>query len=468
MRRNRKNVNVIVLILLLVGLVAGTLAVRMGVVPGPEGFTVQWYGVQFPGLSNKFHEAGQLSANQLLEKAEDSFSSWWGSASVKLEVRAAYPSPTNPVLKATYESSATTWLITAYTRYETSLITEIQRPLIQQVNQRGDPLGYSDPTGVRYIEYYKKVSETSTSIEWKKYVVHIVPVDYVIQFSVRGDKEFGWSDTHLWFVMDTNVWYQTFTKSQLLDRNPPEDAKLTAYKYRGGFPIWAWIGAWDPMVWQVVDTGKESGETENPPQEARDYVQIYPSLSGREITLYTDDPATSPYEYDLILSKDIMQNPDLLDDKVVNMIPALPDPRFATTVYFSIFLDKFMPYAEPTGPWWNQWESWKAWFPSAFMRVRVMYAVYGEFVYLWTKQEAEKWEYVWQNRTTTYEYHEGPWTQFWTGITSWLSNPWTMFWLFLFSILIILVILAVFAPGVLMLGGALAGRAARKIRKKGR
>jgi len=463
--RQLKNPIVLLLITLLLSVLAFTTIIRLGIVPGPEGLTLQWYGVQFPEYSTSFHKAGQVSANQILEEATASHSTLFGSGTGTLTIRMGYPSPTNPVFNLNAKLKVTTLGITQARSWDSSLIVELQRPTLSEVNQKGDPLGYGNPTEVRYIEYYKKVSETETSIKWKKYVVHLVPVDFIMQFSVRGDKEIGWHKVHLWFVLDTNVWYQTFTKSQILDMNPPENASLTAYNFRGGFPIWAWIGGWDPLVWKTMENGKQTGETENPPVEALNNVQIYPSLEGREITLYTEDPATNPYEYDLILSSDIMRNPDLLDNTVVNMIPALPDPRFATTVYFSIFIDKFAPYAKPTGPFWAPWESWKAWFPTAYMRVRAVYAVYGEFVYLWTKQEAEKWDYEWENRTTTYVKHEGPWTQFWAGVGSWLNNPWTKFWLFLFSILIILVILAVFAPGILGLAGALAGRAAHRLRR---
>jgi hypothetical protein len=116
--------------------------------------------------------------------------------------------------------------------------------------------------------------------------------------------------------------------------------------------------------------------------------------------LFTGDPASGPYQYSLVLSKDVLESSSA-DDTIVSLTPALPDPRFATTVYFSVTLDKLGPYVQDNTARYNpvKWSDWECWWPASYRRIRALYGIYGEFAYLWSKSESDHWEYDWENRT---------------------------------------------------------------------
>jgi hypothetical protein len=467
---NQKQIYMIALILIAtlgVALLTIPSLVRLAtVVPGPEGIKSYAYGAQFADFSSTLHKIGEMQPNELLEGPKT-------LGTDQMSIYAGFPDPKNPVFRK--GNTQNQWQ---------SLVIDQKPPTTEDVNQRGfgtDPsIGswtengiIQSPTNVRYLEYYKKKSESGNQVTFEKVVVHVVAVDAVLELSARGDintwdsSEPRWTNTHLWFVLDTNVWYQAFTESQanqILDRNPPANSTLTAYTYRGGFPIWGWIQQWDPMVWEVKDQSGQTTSTPNPPANALDCIQIYPSIGGHEVTLYTEPG----YNYNLTLAQDIVENPNMLDNSLMQYFPMLPDPRFAVNAYFSIYIDRFYPYRQFTGPLWNVGESWQKWSPTAYLRIRFLYAVYGDFVYLWTKQEEQQFDYVWQNRSSTYSYALGGWDRFIGGIGQGLgalfANP--LFWIasFLIGAFILIVLLLVFAgPAVSVLfqwafGGKQRGR----------
>lgn len=408
-------------ILLLVGVViAGPSLLRMGIVPGPEGLNLKLYGVQFAEYSNTLWKLGEIGNNEVLESQTTTEFFWPHQyLTSTIEIKCTFPDPYNTVFKKDLKVEAAAWPLFSEADYYTTLQVERERPTIPQVNIHGDPLGADvSPTAIRYIEYHTPRITEGNQISFKKYSIHVVPVDFVVQMSVRGDRWCGWSDTHLWFMLQTNVWRTAFTESQVeqiqewLDKNPPENATLSAYDYKGGFPIWAWIGEWDPLTW----CDEEERETQ-PPQEAYDNVRIYPSLEGREITLYTE----ASYQYDMDLeAQENVADPETLQDILIGDIAALPDPNFATTVYTPIYIEKFYPYYQE-GPWWNHWVD--EWYPTTYMRVRLLYAIYGEFTYLWTVEEAEAQDYEWETRISQYKYEAGPW-EFLAGVGSWFASPW--------------------------------------------
>jgi len=463
---------VIVYIALLLGLViAGPSLLRMGIIPGPEGLNLELSGVQFAEYSNTFWELGEISNNQVLESETTTEFFWpYQYLTTDVQIKCAYPNPYNTVFRKDLSVDVAAWPLTSHNEYYTTLQIERERPTIPEVNIHGDPLGGpGGPTDVRYIEYHTAQIQDGNQITFTKYVIHVVPVDFIIQMSVRGDRWCGWSDTHLWFKLDTVVWRNAFTGGQVqqiqewLDQDPPEGATISAYSFRGGFPIWGWVGEWDPIVW--VD--EQDRETQ-PPQEAYDNVRISPSLEGREITLYTAPSYTVEHEggdgelpaygppgipdqdgiqaFSIIDFPSDLSNPDIMDNYLVSWIPDLPDPDFATTVYTPIYIDKFYPYSQE-GPWWNHWVD--EWYPTTYMRVRILYAIYGEFVYLWTEEEAEDLDYEWETRTSQYKYSAGPWEAL-AGIGGWLANPWGMASIILILGGIFLVFIIITNPMILL------------------
>lgn len=461
---------VIIYIALLLGLViAGPSLLRMGIIPGPEGLNLELSGVQFAEYSNTFWELGKISNNQILESLDTSESFLWGYHNTHVELKCVYPNPYNTEFRKELSSETFPGFgIPAGSDIYSTLMVERERPTIPQVNIHGDPLGGpGGPTDVRYIEYHTAQIQDGTQISFTKYVIHVVPVDFIVQMSVRGDRWAGWSDTHLWFKLDTVVWRNAFTSSQVdqiqewLDRDPPEGATISAYSFRGGFPIWGWVGEWDPMAWYDEDEREDQ-----PPQEALDNVRIYPSLEGREITLYTSPSYTQIGEssgelpvygppgipesggvqaFSIIDFPSDLQNPDIMDTYLVSWIPDLPDPDFATTVYTPIYIEEFYPYYEE-GPWFDHWV--EEWYPTTYMRVRILYALYGEFVYLWSEEEAESLDYDWETRTSQYKYSAGPWEAL-HGLGAWSVSPWGISSIILILGGVFIAIVLITNPGIL-------------------
>jgi hypothetical protein len=135
---------------------------------------------------------------------------------------------------------------------------------------------------------------------------------------------------------------------------------------------------------------------------------------------------------------------------LASQISGLPDPRFAQTVYFPITLINYGALKKEWG--WGWWYGHKEYYPTSYLRARVLYAIYGEWVYAWSQQEAQKQNYQWENRSSVIAGEKSWWDKFLGAVGGWFTSPWTLLWtgiLAFFGILIVIVILAIFAPGLL-------------------
>ena len=194
------------------------------------------------------------------------------------------------------------------------------------------------------------------------------------------------------------------------------------------------------------------------------YVDVDPDFRGRQIALLTDDPSKSsnPGTYRLLLTKYVLEQAvagNTLDDVISkSILPKIPR-GFSPTVWFAITLINYGPYSKDNTPWYNpwKWSDYETWYPASYMRIRVLYAVWGDFVYLWTKEEAQQQNYHWENRSSDHVKHEDldPLQQFfkaigdwWNGACQWLANPWNQLWIFFILIVIVLIVATVFNPGV--------------------
>jgi hypothetical protein len=381
--------------------------------PGPEGVRCVAYGVEFPPSTTIFKAS---SADKLPAGYE-----WVSNQPSILSIRHAKGSgePFGGIAL-----NGPDW----WYKYDSGTFrVEVQRPTLQD-----DPLGLS----TRQITYYKYVKLSDTQIEIHKVVATLVSVDFVLQISVvPGEGLYTWKYTKVWLALDTVSWMNAYSKEPPPDPNPltNDTVKYVSSNYRGAFPIIAWFSEYKDWVWTKSD-GSYSSQA--PDGTATGFCQIDPSLEGRYIDLYTS-PGT---KYDLMLQADAVQNPDL----IASMLKpdALPDPRFAETVYFVIQLVKFGAYVKPTGIF-GSYSSYDVYYPSVFARVRVVYAVYGEYVYLWTTQTASQAGYTettWEVRGSTQEEHLDPLTAFFRGIANWFANPWNILGLGVFGLLAIVLI----------------------------
>lgn len=454
----KKNaIYVVALLLLIGGVVLGfpTLYKLSVLVPGPEGPTNQVYGIQWANSDPEdggFKILAQAQPGQLVGRYMNDYVgiiAW------------ERPDPYNPCwewahgLKISEEG--------AFEVYN-SLYVEmrLKTATIDQMNYQGDPLGGAS-TFIEWFSYETEPTGTNT-IQWTKYGCYVLPVDFVIEISVLpgwgGDKWGAINDLHIWLVLDTTVWLNAFTENQLINADTlPENVTLSAYAYRGCWPIWMWVSGWDPWItdpdkWSrdtaqyglgVENQYQESVKPKDLPDELFEYTQIQPSIEGSRVPLYTEPDyqhQTNLFADDLIQS---FKRGDTrpLENGLQAQLP-LPDPRFSQTVYFPITLRKVgaLKQWSGLGPWYEE----RYYYPSTFLRIRCLYAVWGEWVYLWTAEEAEKYDYEWQSRTSTIVEHTSTWDQFWGAATGVLLNP--FFWLTsgIIGFFILLVLILIFAP----------------------
>jgi hypothetical protein len=434
------------------------------IVPGPEGVDCSMYsavangGIRVEGVTRTLTNnvgaqsvIGKVYPNSWIAYADYSDYDWLGA---EYKRRIGYqwvrPDEKTPVIQAVLVDRTTGQVLSGV-----NIQVRISRPTMQDINTHGDPLGRS-PTQIDWYSYETQKSQNGNKITWKHYEVYVVPVDFVIELSVRPVQDLNVGDFQnldLWFVIDTVVWLNAFSSDQyaLLKENPPEGVTISAYNFRGGFPIWAWVGAWQP--WQVSGRGNNPNTLYDPADlsaeersELEQHLQLMPSYGGSEVTLYTQPG----YTYNRVFAADIIKNPDLLKQMLANMIPGLPDPRFAQTVYFPMTLINYGALKREEG-WWITYKHWE-YYPTSYMRVRVLYSIYGEWVYTWTQSEADKQGYQWENRSSIVTGSQSTWDKFVSGLGGFFTSPWTLLWTGIFAffgILIVLVVLAIFTPWLL-------------------
>ena len=457
--RNKKIIAVLAVALLLLYLWNSGL-LRFTIVPGPEGVDCSMYSAVASGGIRVEGETKTLTTNVGTQSVIGAVypNSWiaytdysdydiWGT---EYKRRMGYqwvrPDPKTPVVQAVLVDRSTGQVLNGV-----NLQIRISKPTMQDVNVHGDPLG-RNPTQIDWYSYEIQKTQTGNTITWKHYEVYVVPVDFVIELSVRPVQDLDVGDFQnldLWFVIDTVVWINAFTYDQyaLLRQSPPANATISAYNFRGGFPIWAWVGAWEP--WQVSGRDGNPDKWYDPsdidPSDKGDleqHLQLMPSYSGSEVTLYTKPG----YIYTRTFAADIVKDPDKLKQMLANQISGLPDPRFAQTVYFPITLINYGALKKEWG-WWVTYGH-KEYYPTSYLRVRCLYAIYGEWVYAWTQQEAQKQNYKWENRSSTITGEKSWWDKFVGGWSSWLANPWNQLWIFFVIIVIVILVVTVLNPGV--------------------
>jgi len=430
----------------------------LSLVPGPEGIDCSLYSaVANGGIKVEYRTEtlsdgvgiqrilGQVNPNDwIASKDYDYVDFLGGHYPQRIGYQWERPDPKTPVIKGLIVDR-NTWQVVA----GVNLQVRIQRPTMQEVNIHGDPTG-RNPTQIDWYSFQRDKTQSGNTVTWKHYEAYIVPVDFVIELTIRplGDKWVGdFQSFDLWFVLDTVAWLNAFTADQMALLKEQVNATLTAYNFRGAFPIWAWVGQWDPWVCSGRDGNPDkyydpADLTPEEIGELQTHLQLQPSFGGSEVTLYT-----SPgYEYTRVFAEDVIKNPDLLRQMIETSIPGLPDPRFAQTVYFPLTLINFGALKREGGWWVTAWD--KEYYPTAYMRIRALYAIYGEWIYAWTQEEADKQGYKWENNTSIITGSQSLWDKFFGGLGAWFANPLNQMWIVLILIVAVVIIVSVTSPGI--------------------
>jgi len=406
--KNKKILVIIAFFVIVFGAISSTLQTA-NLIVGPEGIRALNYGVQFG-------TTGSVLKASTAETLPSKF--FWSDNSPSSTVIGRSQVVDNLLLN--YFLYGTDY---AYKGGSSKIRSEIQHPVIQS-----DPIGVSPQT----IEYYQ---QTSKGI--KQVVCQIKPVDFVIQISaVTGSGAYTWKDVNLWYVLDSVVWQNAFI-SNPSDNISNSTLKFSTSSYRGAYPIIAWIEGYKDNIY--TDSVTNTIKTGYPDDKTYNYVQTNPSLEGRYIDLYSAASGT----YDLALSSESGESISDANVKQKCSPNNLPDNRLSTTAYMKIGLTNFGAYVQPTGIF-GSYSSSTTWYPSTYYRIRVVYAIYGEYVYQWNSANAGNVGYnnnTWQVRTTTTNTNIDPITGAWNaavkGWNDFWSNPFSGIGVAVFFLIII-------------------------------
>ena len=493
LKKNKKLI-ALILFVLLCAVYAETF--NLGTIsPGFEGAKCHFYGVMFrfnPDWEGTYKLHRYQDAEDPLVYHEDG--SWEHTVSNRIYWTTV----------ATPNDAGIGWRIeekvygsTVYTKEYPALGIHVESNIqLEDLTRQGDPLHWNDtdPLAGRRIEYWskriEKVQETEDKVVYR-YVVEkesflLAPAEFWIGFYLvpsqtdTGDTGSGWREGEwqnivCWFRLDFQVWDNAY-KDPWLD-DPKQNvftseyegvitSRERTYDYRGGFPIAGWIQGWEKAGWQKM--AWEEGAVNNPeatnpiwlqtrgreneiytPEQLADLkdklmakVQFAPSLIGQFISLYDEPSEKFQYETPVRCyeSKDFSNV-----ETLVNYVKT-PDSRMKKTMYFPINILNFGTYAD--GDWLS---GWRIFYPSAYFRIRIIYGVYGKFKYLWTEEVKKdpniKYPDEIERHGTTVIHTRGVGSWF-SGIIDWFSNPFNQLWLLFFTLVVVVIIVSIFSPGV--------------------
>lgn len=433
----KKNANTIILIILLLAVLMASplLLPRLSVIPGPEGADMYFYGVQF-GSDQTIFKRESLDPlpvpkdwkNVDQPESEYKWRTTQTHATTIEKTQKQYGEPTGGY----YWQGPFWW----YEYGKSILRTEHSRLAFPMTPS---PLGYGSQT--TDISFYTR-KWTEGNIEyWEHIACSVIPIDITLEISIAASSSSGpftWNDVKLWYVLDSINWLNAYVE----DPNPPTNGTLSTYNYRGAYPLIAWVGGYTP--WQWYDPDSRTWKEQVPTESAKFKTDLDPSYKGRIIDLYT----TPGQKQDVIYASDVV-NDEALMNTVARTVGKLPDPRFAYTAYMYLTLNSFGAYVNPESHYSS---SYTEWYPVVHYRIRTLWAVYGEYVYSWTEEEADKYEYEFEERSSSKrEVWVAPWEQIGRGIGAWFSNPFNSIMSLLLGSLIFILLLAIFAPGALAL-----------------
>ena len=367
-------------------------------------------------------------------------------------------------------------------------LVETQKEIqLENLDYMGDPLNWNETHQLDIVQY--QPLQDRSVINWQlpngdyryqlvKRSILIVPGEAHITLSIKPGNEptehsSGWQEggvfpIELWFKVDFTVWSTWGYEG--VDSMPPSipanatDWVANPYNRKGGFPVTAWIQGykkniledWDASVWkQIRSDGAQPDKwiTEHSKANLDALTQTTPELIGSSVTFFSD--WINPYEQYTGSGTGFVE---ILDDarRVYPWAGGAVAPS-----YFAIAVGPTFSTLTEGGAF----GPWDIYYPAVNYRIRILFAIYGEFTYLWTTKTANDTGYPgWEDRTVTIVHSAG----YFDWLTSILSNPMFQLFLFMFMVLIIIVLLAIFAPGVLMVISAVGKRGAEKIQESGK
>ena len=247
-------------------------------------------------------------------------------------------------------------------------------------------------------DYYTTTKNTNGSYTIKEMSIQIAKVQvHVSIFVPSGTGWYNWGSStngfNIWYQVDNTVWENAWAQSP-----PPSQftsnstLALMASNFRGGFPIFAYINGYSDWT---LSSSSSSTLCQDAQTNACSHVQVDPSYTGRTVDLY-NQPSTI---YTDLTTQQMVTNPQTYTEALAqNNFSGLPDPRFSQTAYFYVTLDNFGAYVVPTYTL-GVVTGATAYYPAINYNMTFDYALFGQYVYLWTPQVASQVGYVNNNWT---------------------------------------------------------------------
>lgn len=308
---------------------------------------------------------------------------------------------------------------------------------------------------------YTATSDSLLLIPGNFYLSVYIPSSQNLAGTGSGWQEGTWSQVDFWYVIYWYEWLNAFgtvLQANEVPPNIPSDAlnRQSQFNIRGGLPIAGWIQGYQipyqtasGTIYDSVALTPASGSTTQSPipasamQNILAQISMSPSLTGRQITLYTQPEDT--YQLPIWTF-----NSTPIDAQAQGL---LHSPDWQTTLpaeYFKIGVQTL-----GTSVQGDFVHGYTVYYPTVDYLLRFIFGVYGVHTFVWTVQTALGLGYnatgnyqappaQWQNRTIVTANTAG----LLTGVLDWFSNPWNSLQFYFILIVIVLLIVTVLNPGV--------------------
>jgi len=265
------------------------------------------------------------------------------------------------------------------------------------------------------VESGKTLENGSIVDVYKQYDMFRFQCDWATNIWLSGTENEAWGqdgtfryESPLCNYAGTTMWERLLPRSFAYFEDNPDE---------GPFFAPAYIGLIEPVEWCSID---KNGQKLVDDTQIKSTEDIIPKAKGETVGIYYQRGGGDKVTEDTYLK----YQGEALDPEI-----------FRKEYWIRFSLMNFKPINWFDFPLTHNWK-----FPSAHLHFLVYVFVVGE------------WKvYIKTGEVPKLEPHPpiGHVTDFWGDLAAWLTNPWTLFWLFGLGTLIILVLLIVFAPGVL-------------------
>lgn len=443
-----------------------------------HAYTAGWngLGIIHPVGANEPSLANQSGGSGPFGWFSESYQEQWGAGS-------------GPASMTIQESSSDTSQYAGLNVHQLSTEVQTQIPLANFNYQNSTPLQISNALPWdqgELLQYWNAQASATTSVKLSNGTVVnsttytatsnsllLIPGNFYITLSIPPSQdnavtnshwqEGTWSNINLWYVIYWYEWlnaYGNVLKNGEVPPTIPANSlnRQDQFNIRGGFPLAGWIQGYEVPVqtstgsfvdlYEFLTNGGKTyaGSQIDPNVVAK--INLDPSLTGRQVTLYTQPSESYSLPLWTLPSGSIDQDPNFASSQGLSQ-----SPDFQTVLpaeYFKIGLKSFGTYSkgDPLG-------GYTVYYPTVSYLMRFIFAVYGVHTFTWTVQTAQNLGYnatqnyqvppaTWENRTTIITTTPG----LASGLLDWFNNPWNdlQFWLMIGVIVILLV--TVLNPGV--------------------